>query len=260
MPPIRRYLRITRHSTLEVRIYADRPQDISTWLLRRGDPALPRIIAAIKPLVLPKLREERERAKSKRKADRKGVKDSVVGEDFEVSIFLTQGGSRHSLVTKRKEFAEKRKGSGEKGKLTGWLAGASEDEPVVVREEGSEDGDLDLAKVPEVPGEGSRKRKASAAEAIQLDEDEDEITDGEVSTTKRMRVGEEDDNTAGDDKKKLGFRTDYDGFAIYGRILCLVVKRRGVKTQAATSQQMLESWVSTQAAQDAGIEDERDNG
>jgi len=60
-----------------------------------------------------------------------------------------------------------------------------------------------------------------------------------------------------DDKKKLGMRTLYDGFSIYGRILCLMIKRRGgrVSAGAASSQQLMENWISTQAAQE-GIVDE----
>ena len=79
MAPIRRYLRITKHSVLEVRIYLDRPSDAEGWLLRRDNPALPRVIQAIRPLVLPKLREENERVKGRggSKARKKGVKDVV---------------------------------------------------------------------------------------------------------------------------------------------------------------------------------------
>ena len=80
MAPLRRYLRITKHSVLEVRIYLDRPADAEAWLLKRGDPALPRVIQAVRPLVLPKLREEDERGKGRggAKAKKKGVKDVVV--------------------------------------------------------------------------------------------------------------------------------------------------------------------------------------
>ena len=76
MAPIRRYLRISRYSVLECRIYLDNPALAETWLLNPRDPVLPRVIESVRPLVLPKLREERERSKSKGK--KKGVKDVVV--------------------------------------------------------------------------------------------------------------------------------------------------------------------------------------
>jgi hypothetical protein len=84
MAPLRRYLRITKHSVLEVRIYLDRPADADAWLLKRDDPALPRVIQAVRPLVLPKLREENERGKGRggAKAKKKGVKDVVVEGQF----------------------------------------------------------------------------------------------------------------------------------------------------------------------------------
>ena len=92
MSPLRRYLRITRYSVLEVRIYLDNPQDLHRWLLnpREGD-VLQRVIQAVRPLVLPKLREENERLKGnkgggggggtggeRKGKKKKGVKDVVV--------------------------------------------------------------------------------------------------------------------------------------------------------------------------------------
>ena len=92
MAPIRRYLRITPYSVLECRIYLDDPADAQRWLLRARDPALPRVIASVTPLVLPKLREENERSKGRGKGKGngkgkkdKGVKDVVV----EGTIFST---------------------------------------------------------------------------------------------------------------------------------------------------------------------------
>jgi hypothetical protein len=95
MAPLRRYLRITKHSVLEVRIYLDRPADADAWLLKRDNPALPRVIQAVRPLVLPKLREENERGKGKggAKAKRKGVKDVVIEgrsiRDIRVQAWIT---------------------------------------------------------------------------------------------------------------------------------------------------------------------------
>jgi len=81
MPPLRRYLRITPHSVLELRIYLDNPADTHRWLLRASSPVLPRVIAAVRPLVLPKLREENARARGG-KGKKKGWKDVVVEGEF----------------------------------------------------------------------------------------------------------------------------------------------------------------------------------
>lgn len=86
MAPVRRYLRITKYSVLEVRIFLEDPAVTESWLLRPGNPALPRVLEAVRPLVLPKLREENERARGKVKS-KKGVKDVVShGEAQKVSF------------------------------------------------------------------------------------------------------------------------------------------------------------------------------
>lgn len=57
--------------------------------MRRDDPALPRVIQAVRPLVLPKLREENERAngRAKSKAKKKGVKDVVMEGQWQWNMF-----------------------------------------------------------------------------------------------------------------------------------------------------------------------------
>lgn len=83
MAPIRRYLRVSKYSVLECRIFLENPADGPRWLLNPENPALPRVFEAIKPLVLPKLREENERAKGKGKK-KKSVKDVVTGGRLEL--------------------------------------------------------------------------------------------------------------------------------------------------------------------------------
>jgi len=65
-------------------------------------------------------------------------------------------------------------------------------------------------------------------------------------------------DTARDDKKKFGIRTLYDGFSIYGRILCIMIKRRGgrVSSGVASSQQLMETWISTQAAHEGMVDED----
>jgi hypothetical protein len=78
MAPIRRYLRITKYSVLECRIYLDNPALAQSWLLNPRDPILPKVIESVRPLVLPKLREEQERERSKKKSKKRSIKDVVV--------------------------------------------------------------------------------------------------------------------------------------------------------------------------------------
>lgn len=79
MAPVRRYLRISKFSVLECRIYLDNPALAQSWLLNPRNPVLPKVIESVRPLVLPKLREEKERQRSKSKSKKKkGIKDVVV--------------------------------------------------------------------------------------------------------------------------------------------------------------------------------------
>ena len=164
MAPIRRYLLLPPSILLETRIYIDPPSLAQSWLLHRTDPALPSIIDAIRPLVIPKLREETERARGKGAKGRRkgGVKDTVVGDGFEVGIFLRDdgggrggsgggggGGGGYSVMRKMKTFQERgRRMRGNGGKLTGF----SKDEAVVVRGEDSEEEGVGLQNVPSAAG------------------------------------------------------------------------------------------------------------
>lgn len=79
MAPIRRYLRISKYSVLECRIYLDNPSD-TRWLLNPRNPVLPRVFEAVRPLVLPKVREENERLWARKKS--KPVKDVIAEGTF----------------------------------------------------------------------------------------------------------------------------------------------------------------------------------
>ena len=283
MAPLRRYLRITKHSVLEVRIYLDRPSDVEAWLLRRNNAALPRIIQAIRPLILPKLREENERARGGGgKAAKRGFKDivaqglcdcrrrirriwacksNVAADDFEVSIFLTEPSSRHSILTRRQSAQETRRLASNSGKLTSWLTTGTSDKPVAVDQEPvvlrEDDAPIHLDDIPEVSFVGERPSRTPKHRSTQIRPDEHHSTsesdDGDVRNERPEDGSERDAMEARDDKKDLGLRTAYDGFSIYGRILCLVVKRKerqptGGGWGEKSSQTMLENWVSTQAA------------
>lgn len=88
MAPIRRYLRISKYSVLECRIYLDNPALAHSWLLNPRSPVLPKVIDSVRPLVLPKLREERERSR-KKSTKKRGIKDIVVEGVFPPPCFET---------------------------------------------------------------------------------------------------------------------------------------------------------------------------
>ncbi|KAJ5130368.1 uncharacterized protein N7515_006407 [Penicillium bovifimosum] len=242
MAPIRRYLRISKYSVLECRIYLETPSD-SRWLLNSRDPVLPRIIAAIQPLVLPKLREENERLFQRKKG--KPVKDVISEDDFEVAIFLRESRTRHSLLTRNKTFHGK---GNQNQDLNSELKQEADSGDTITNPVSSANGgimiesdsepDLDLHDIPESG-------------------DEDAVQDAQQSdrrgrTAKTGRVQPEDET--GEDEKKLGFSTHYESFNICGWVLCLLITRKGARSKQPSAvnsessrQPLMEEWISTQA-------------
>ncbi|RAL58908.1 hypothetical protein DID88_009328 [Monilinia fructigena] len=249
MAPIRRYLRISKFSVLECRIYVDNPALAESWLLNSRNPVLPRVIEKVRPLVLPKLREEQERSKSKGK--KKSVKDVVIDEDFEVSIFLTETSTRHSILFKQKSFRETSKKAlkSNSNKLTGNTKDAPievADGAAIMAEESEES--FSLQDIPEAgddsdlfisEDEGPRGSKRSRTGRDSPESDFTPITkrrkDGETSGMRMIR-------------RKWQMDMSYDGFTVNGRVLCLVVKRKDNKGKALIAnggQAMMEDWITS---------------
>lgn len=63
-------------------------------------------------------------------------------------------------------------------------------------------------------------------------------------------------NESAEDKKKLGLTTTYDGFGIWGWVLCLIIKRKKPMESSKkandgeTGQALMEEWICTQAPQE----------
>ncbi|KAH8837048.1 hypothetical protein MCOR27_011708 [Pyricularia oryzae] len=308
MAPIRRYLRITRFSVLEVRIYLDNPALAQSWLLNPRAPVLPKVIEAVRPLVLPKLREERERSR-KKSTKKRAIKDVVTEDDFEVAIFLTETDTRHSILYKDKRFRDKtqtRLRSNSK-KLTGGdsadaainvegdddaadsnsdvevIQAADGDEiPMIRREDSDDDAGVPLHNIPAAPGagatvsegRGTKRRRQSTVTAINNNDkdqdddafeivdsgDEDDDLESESSHPTRSKRVRQPAAEADEKKKKLAMDITYNSFAIYGRVLCLVVKKRGVgnssnlSAAAATSGHGKAAAASSRAAGQARME------
>ncbi|RPB11305.1 hypothetical protein P167DRAFT_546376 [Morchella conica CCBAS932] len=276
MPTLRRYCRVSKYTVLECRIYLDNPSDLTPWLTN----VLPRIFASVKPLVLPKLHEEQERVRLGGRKAAVAVKDVIVEDDYELSLFLTNSGTRHAVMTKQKSLpTAPAKLHSNSSKLTGGGGGAGELTLVEIRRESSPP-ELDLNSIPMAP---------SAGPIIVPDDDGDRDEEEEGSTrvlgsarrrstrTKSKRPSALDDDTLpappppkrhktptitvpddndnlsylneeveGDDKKKLVLQTSYEGFNIYSHILCIVVKRRrgGASTNASAGKgKIMEEWI-----------------
>ncbi|GKT43067.1 uncharacterized protein ColSpa_03248 [Colletotrichum spaethianum] len=298
MAPLRRYLRITKYSVLECRIYLDNPALAQSWLLNPRNPILPKVIESVRPLVLPKLREEQERERTKKKSSKKkSIKDVVVQDEFEVSMFLTETSTRHSLLTKHKHFRDK--ATSKLQSNSNKLISETNDAPIDldieaggsgatahIREESeSEEDSGGLSRIPAVD-ETSRPRRskrqrgepretdadyempldddaAAEASAIEIDSEDDVFPPSK--RIKKQGTGsdvEQDD----DDKKKMAMDVSYEGFAIYGRVLCLVVKKRQGLRLAATigsgnakqpaGQASMENWISSTQMPNPGAEED----
>lgn len=240
-------------------------------------------------------------------------------DDFEVSIFLTETGTRHSLLCKHKHFRDKTqtKLRSNSSKLIGASLDAAIDvdedaaRPAVdleeeeeeeettmpgLRREGSSDEDAPVAldDIPAIddarpakrrrssprPQDGSEVADSDDAEEASDDEslfmasDRDPVEDEGGSQPPAKRLKEAAADGEPDDKKKLAMGISYEGFAIYGRVLCLVVKRRdgsgraaGASSSAqgargksgagpAAGQTMMENWItSTQMPEGAAAEE-----
>jgi hypothetical protein len=105
------------------------------------------------------------------------------------------------------------------------------------------------------------------------DSSADEESEDGSRPNKRLREAREaSEEPQRDDKKKLAMDISYEGFSIYGRVLCLVVKKRdagsvGRSTAAVGSstrsqsaapggQAMMENWITSTQMPAAGVIDE----
>ena len=170
--------------------------------------------------------------------------DLSLEDEFEASIFLTELSSPHSILTRHKHFAPK------ESKALGTQQAPMEidDEDVIpnLRQE-SDDEDSKIEPTPSTADPRANRLNAAGNPFAVDDEDDD---DDEHATGEQSSEAERDTQ---DEKKKLGLTTMYDGFRIYGRILCLVVKRKGKSSAGRNGQAMVEEWISsTQAKEDGG--------
>lgn len=191
-------------------------------------------------------------------------------DDFEVVVFLTEISSRHAILHKEKRAkTEKPRLGTTKGRLTGE---GTQDVPIEVgetaelaglRKDSQEEDVIDLADVPAADKVPSQEPSAQDASLLITDDSNQESRDATSQMRKDLRRGPAattDEDADDEDKKKLGLNTSYDGFSIYGRILCLVVKRRGKgrgkEAVGGAGQAMMEEWIASTQVTDAQMMDD----
>lgn len=193
-------------------------------------------------------------------------------DDFEVAVFLTETSSRHSILRKMKTVkTEKGRLGTTNGKLTGTRDApveVGEAAPELITEESEESEGVRMSDVPAAArGKAVKKLtlpKDESQEGLFVSDDSDEDNVDAQETPSSLKKGKEivgeDDACGDDDKKKLGMDTTYDGFSIYGRILCLVVKRKGItrgkEVAGGAGQAMMEEWITSTQMGEAQMMDE----
>jgi hypothetical protein len=200
-----------------------------------------------------------------------------ITDDFEVSIFLTETSTRHSLLTKQKHFRDPNKKDLQSNsqKLTGATNDTAievEDVPMIRREDSEED-DVNLQNLPAaeeeegsdthslfVADEAPRRSKRARATTINgsPDSSSSEFASMEPGAKRRKDTDLLQDEEQSDEKKKMAMETSYDGFSIYGRVLCLVVKRKDVKGKGLAksgSSAMMEDWITSTQMPPPEVED-----
>ncbi|KAF8535262.1 hypothetical protein BDD12DRAFT_352236 [Trichophaea hybrida] len=261
MPILRRYVRVSKYTVLEARIFLPNPTDVP-WFTRTE--AIARVFDEIKHLVLPMLAEAKLLTGAARVKARE--KQVVVGEDFEVSIYLTRAGSLHSILRKDRRVETRKPIQGNSMKLID----AASSPPDVIPVEEEEEDTVDLTTIPEAPHE-----EPLFLPGPDLDDDsDDDFVPLPLTPAARKRshppppppptttatTGDEDS----EDKKKLKFTTEYEGFTIYDKVLCLVVthkqKRKATENVDRIGEGLIEGWIAmSQAVRDGdGVDGDGD--
>ncbi|PNP58673.1 hypothetical protein THARTR1_01689 [Trichoderma harzianum] len=195
---------------------------------------------------------------------------NLPADDFEVSVFLMETDTRHSLLTKQKFFRDK--GPSALQSNASKLIAETNATPIDVDANDfapiriEEDSDNEGVALSDIPSANTRRRaKRQRSNTLEID-DSDEFedagddsaasvvdvdSDGHQPLPKRPRgpvklPAEPEGEFHDDYKKKLAMDVSYEGFAIYGRVLCLIVKKKENKTQQSLGgQAMMENWIAS---------------
>ena len=185
-----------------------------------------------------------------------------------MSIYLTSAGSLHAVLRKNRVFDESKPLESNSTRLTDAARGS----PVTIRRELSTppmDGIPSApTMIPDTPPEEENPLFLPGPGTA--DESDDEFVPQEgrdnrardKGTTIVVSDGEEGGAEPQDDKKKLRFHTEYEGFTIYDKVLCLVVTRTKDNQKAKAIGDdgrggLIEGWIRmSQAVRDREGDDE----
>lgn len=175
---------------------------------------------------------------------------------------MTEPSTRHSLLIKQKYFAEPGQRLASNSRKLTDPANVQPDEtatrssPIVLREDDDEGDAVGLQEIPLAPArevsgqvgrDGGRRDLDAPSEVIDLSKG-DHMADRDTQFGSEQETSSDTPELGGepDDKKKLFMFSSYDGFSIYGRILCLIVKHRqgtNERLGANDGQAMMENWI-----------------
>ena len=110
----------------------------------------------------------------------------------------------------------------------------------ILQEESDDDMKINMEEIPPIDD-----RSEHEASDIPIQIEDDDSDSGDVDPNGPA------EGASQDEKKKAGLSTVYDGFQIYGRILCLVVKRKDSRKGNQLfggGKGMVEEWISSTQA------------
>lgn len=126
----------------------------------------------------------------------------------------------------------------------------------LIRGESQEESETNLMDIPVAQDDDRDSESSQESGSNEQDlfvADEAHVEDARAREASRSRRGKRAppviDDVVEDDKMKMALNTTYDGFSIYGRILCLVVRRRrvteGKELAGGAGQAMMEEWIAS---------------
>ncbi|KAI5821350.1 hypothetical protein BZA77DRAFT_340751 [Pyronema omphalodes] len=199
-------------------------------------------------------------------------------DEFTASLYLTRAGTIHAVLRKDRKFEERRqqdvRGDRSSTAANNKLTDEAKSPPVIIRQESPEaEETLDLGSIPEAGMQGEEAEEQDETPLFlpgltgsSDDEDEDfrpPQPRSQMGPPPPKKNPGKSKPAVNDDKKKLKFTTDYEGFTIYDKVLCIVITRPKKATSKGKEKEgekrvlgggLIEGWISmSQAVRDGNV-------